>query len=312
MIFKNKSGDIRSGWKIALTFFMFFLTATIISVLFGMVASIILISKGSTNLSELQEFLSGNLGMFINSIINDGGLIFASIFLWKLLDKKKVSDMGITSINKGRKELFIGLLMGAFSITFVCILLLLFGDVKLVKPISEPNISLSLILGLISFIFVGFGEEIFGRAYIMSVLKQTKNKWVVLFVSSVIFAAMHLMNNSIGLLPMINLFLAGVLLGYMFMKTQNIWMSIGFHITWNYFQGYVCGFQVSGNEVSGIYQIKTTTNNIINGGGFGPEGGLVVTFILLILILAISVYYNNKKIEDFLYDNEGVGIIKYN
>ena len=89
-------------------------------------------------------------------------------------------------------------------------------------------------------------------------------------------------------------------------------MSIGFHITWNYFQGYVCGFQVSGNEVSGIYQIETTTNNIINGGGFGPEGGLVVTFILLILILAISVYYNNRKIQDFLYDNEEVGIIKYN
>ena len=105
MIFKNKSGDIRSGWKIALTFFMFFLTATIISVLFGMVSSIIFISKGSTTLSELQEFLSGSLGMFINSIINDGGLIFASIFLWKLLDKKKVSDMGITSIKKGRKEL---------------------------------------------------------------------------------------------------------------------------------------------------------------------------------------------------------------
>lgn len=312
MVFKNKKGHIRSGWKIALAYMLLYVIVTVINILFGIIIGIVSLAQGKNSMSMVEKFLSGDIGMLISCALNNTGFILASILLWKLLDKKKLQDMGIIGVKKGKKELFIGLLMGAVSITVVCILLLLFGGAKLINPISEPNISSSLLFGLVSFIFVGFGEEIFGRAYIMSVLKQTKNKWAIIFISSAIFSALHLLNNAIGILPLINLFLAGVLFGYMFMKSKNIWMPIGFHITWNYFQGYIWGFQVSGNEVNGAYKIKTITNNIINGGAFGPEGGLVVTFILLILLLFVRTYYRDEKVEDFIYNDDEIGIIKYN
>lgn len=312
MILKNNKGHIRCGWKILLTWLLLFAIITVVNICFGIVVGTVSVVKGNNNISELEKFLSGDIGILITCILNNSAFILASIFIWKLLDKKKVKDMGLISINKGKKELFIGLLMGALSITIVCIILLLFGGVQFVNPISKPNISTSLIYGLISFIFVGFGEEIFGRAYIMSVLKQTKNKWAIIFISSILFSALHLFNNAIGILSLINLFLAGVLFAYMFMKSNNIWMPIGFHITWNYFQGYIWGFQVSGNKVNGIYQIQTITNNIINGGEFGPEGGLVVTSILLISLFFVRFYYSNQKIENFIYNDEEIGIIKYN
>ena len=72
-----------------------------------------------------------------------------------------------------------------------------------------------------------------------------------------------------------------------FMKTENLWMCIGYHITWNYFQGDVFGFLVSGNVTDSIYTINTISPNIINGGSFGPEGGLVVTILLVITIFII-------------------------
>lgn len=312
MIFKNKEGHIRCGWKIILTYLLSFAIITVVNICLGIIIGVVYAVRGNNSLSELERFLGGDIGLLISCTLNNSGYILGSIFLWKLLDKKKVEDMGITSIRKGKKELLIGLLMGAVSITIVCIALLIFGDAQLVNSISEPKISLSALIGLVSFIFVGFGEEIFGRAYIMSILKQTKNKWAIILISSIIFAALHLFNNAIGILPLINLFLAGILFGYMFMKSNNIWMPIGFHITWNYFQGYIWGFQVSGNEVNGIYQVKTMSNNIINGGAFGPEGGLVVTFILIISLLFVRLYYRDKIIEDFIYNGEEIGLIKYN
>ncbi len=62
-------------------------------------------------------------------------------------------------------------------------------------------------------------------------------------------------------------------------------MCIGYHITWNYFQGDIFGFLVSGNVTDSIYTIRTINSNIINGGSFGPEGGIVVTALLIVTIL---------------------------
>lgn len=311
MIFKNKDNQIRSGWKIVLACLLFSLIIITINIIIGVIIGIVYAYKGTNDLSSVGNFLSGDLGMLISSLLNNGGFIITSILLWKLLDKKNIKDMGITNIKNGKKELLTGLIMGAVSITVVCIALLLLKQVKLTNSISSPNISVSPVIGLITFTLVGFGEEIFGRAYVMSVLKQTKNKWAIIIISSAIFSALHLFNNSIGILPVINLFIVGVLFGYMFMKSRNVWMPIGFHITWNYFQGYIWGFQVSGNEVKGLYQVEIVANNYINGGQFGPEGGLVVTFILLILFAIVGVYFKDKEIDNFLYEEE-VGIIKYN
>lgn len=84
------------------------------------------------------------------------------------------------------------------------------------------------------------------------------------------------------------------------MKSGNVWMPIGFHITWNYFQGYVLGFQVSGNDVMGIYQLDNIGNSFFNGGTFGPEGGIIVTVILIITFIIVGAYYKDKNIDDFL------------
>lgn len=71
-------------------------------------------------------------------------------------------------------------------------------------------------------------------------------------------------------------------------------MPIGYHITWNYFQGSVFGLPVSGNKSAGLYTSKLVEYNILNGGGFGPEGGLVVTAIIILSIALFAVYAKKK------------------
>ena len=136
----------------------------------------------------------------------------------------------------------------------------------------------------------------------MTVLKQTGNKWVAIIVSSIIFSVMHSLNPNMSILSYLNLFLVALLFAYMFLKSNNLWLPIGYHITWNYFQGYIFGFQVSGQSTESLYKLNVPVNNIITGGGFGPEGGLVVTFIIIIGYIYMWKFYkpqllgaNNKS-----------------
>ena len=304
MILKNKYSEVRSGWKIFLVFLLTYALSFTISLVIGMVLGLAFLTLGDGTLpfesKSIQNILSSDLGLMISTSLSNAIIILSCIMIWKIFDKKKVSGMGLTNLKEGYKEFISGLLFGAIAISIVAIILLLMGNVRLVNSVSKPQLSVALLEGLILFIFVGFGEEILGRAYIMSVLKQTRNKWLVLIISSVIFAILHLGNNGISILAFINLFLVGLLFGYMFMKSKNIWMPIGYHITWNYFQGYIWGFQVSGITTSGLYKIENINNNIINGGLFGPEGGLIVTIVTCIAFYIVYKYYSNNNIDEFI------------
>ena len=303
MIFKNKYNEVRSGWKILLVFLLSYALMFGLSMLVGIIMGIVLLIKGNGdylinfNLESTTEY---ELIFQITTSISNILLIISCIIIWKLFEKKKINKMGITSIKKGYKELAIGLVLGAITMSIVAVIIIAIGDVKLVNPISKPQVSISLLYGLIGFIFVGFGEEILSRGYIMSVLKQTRNKWLILIGPALIFAALHLGNEGIDVLAFINLFLVGVLFAYMFMKSKNIWMPIGYHITWNYFQGYIWGFGVSGISVNGLYKVENVTNNIINGGAFGPEGGIIVTIVTCLTFGIVYWFYKEEKIDDFI------------
>lgn len=314
MVFKNREKQVRSGWKILLNFIIGFSILLAVSTVIGMIVGVVVAGKGLNGdiqqiEMEMQKVLTSEFFIMFSIGLQNIALIVSSIIMWKAFEKKKLNKMGLTNIKESYKELLVGLALGAGTITLVTIILLLTGSVKLVNPLTDPNFSSSLLFGLISFILVGFGEEILGRGYIMSVLKQTKNRWAVIIISSIIFAALHLGNLSVAPLALINLFLVGILFGYMFMKSKNIWMPIGFHITWNYFQGYIWGFEVSGNEVSGLYQIERVKDSLINGGAFGPEGGLVVTVIIILTMIFVSRYYKDNKIDDFIVEEEKVNAV---
>jgi len=72
-------------------------------------------------------------------------------------------------------------------------------------------------------------------------------------------------------------------------------MPIGYHISWNYFQGYIFGFNVSGNAMRGIYN-AFPKNNFLSGGEFGLEGGIITTLVILITFLILFERY--RKVQE--------------
>lgn len=298
-MFKNKEGKIRSGWNIAFMMGASLSIITIISSVIMLMVTAILIARGDYDYQLLTYSQLGeqiiNLAYTALSFVQEIVLIAVPIIAWKLIMKRPLSNMGLTPLKSHHKELTVGLLFGIVSISIVFLALIVTGNAQVIS--WKPHFSYKQLVYLFLYIFVGFAEEILGRGYIMSVLRQTRNIPVIVIVSSIIFSLLHSLNPGIGILPYINLILVGVLFAYMYLKSGNLWMCIGYHITWNYFQGYVYGFKVSGTETDGIITTEFSSSNLLNGGAFGPEGGLFVTIVILLGFLYVHYYYRNSNFD---------------
>lgn len=298
-ILKNKENKFRSGWQILLILSIVGLATIIVSFVEGMILFILNIDS----INGPQGIIIENIEKLISSfnmpmlLMQEIIVIAACILCWKLIIKQPLKNMGLKSIKKHSKELLCGLGLGALSITLVFIFIIATGNAKVTS--WTPSFSGDTFIYLILYILVGFAEEILGRGYIISLMKQTRNIPLMVGVSAVIFSLMHILNYSFSLIPFINIVLIGVVFALMYIWSGNLWMCIGYHITWNYFQGNVFGFPVSGMGSNGIITTIYSENNIINGGGFGPEGGLAVTAIIMAGLLFVRWYYKGK-VSNFL------------
>lgn len=296
-MFKNKEGKIRSGWKIAAVLAIYDVLVTFFSILAGIIIGIRYYFNPTDFDYESVINSINEYGKIIENIV----LILLIVIVWTKFIKRPLSNMGLTSFKKDYKDFIGGLLFGIVMISIVFVILLVSGNASVDS--WQPKFSSGILLWLIIFISVGFGEEILARGYIMSVLRQTKNLPMVVIIPSAIFALLHIFNPGVRVLPIINIFLVGVLFSYMYIKSGNIWMPIGYHITWNFFMGNIYGFKVSGMDTASLISTNLGSNTIISGGDFGPEGGLVVTVITLLGFVFVKFYYRNST-YDFMEDSK--------
>lgn len=312
-IFINKFGKLRSGWKIAIILAMNYGFQVAFGIIAGLGIMIYLLASGNFTLENPQLISQITSSPGFNTLFQIIGTIIMLISIYlvlKLIDKKHFKDIGLVSIKKGFKPLCYGLLFGALSMTLVFVILLATKNIELSNSIINPQFSWSTLTGFIMYILVGLNEELFSRGYCMMALSQTGKRWVSVVLSALIFSALHLGNPNVKILGLINIFLVGILFSYMVIKTNNIWMAVGYHITWNYFQGNIFNFPVSGlNKSSGLYRINVINDNLLTGGAFGPEAGIVVTLILIISIIILKFYKgDNTSAELFSQSSEKIDI----
>jgi hypothetical protein len=72
---------------------------------------------------------------------------------------------------------------------------------------------------------------------------------------------------------------AGLLLGAAYKWSGTLWVPIGIHWAWNFFQGPVFGFAVSGNDTPSLIKPVIEGPDWLTGGPFGAEAS-VPAFIL--------------------------------
>jgi membrane protease YdiL (CAAX protease family) len=181
----------------------------------------------------------------------------------------------------------------------VLLLELLFGWTEFVGwawQIDGPSKALSgLFSGLGAFILVGFSEEILSRGYHLQNLRDGLNLRWALFISSGIFAVLHAANPNSSWISTLGILLAGYFLAYGWLRTGQLWLSIGLHIGWNFFEGTVFGFPVSGLRSAGLIRHQVDGPELITGGAFGPEAGLIILPAMALGVLLIYLYTRSSS-----------------
>lgn len=154
-----------------------------------------------------------------------------------------------------------------------------------------------LILYFIAFMIQGFNEELMMRGFFMNAYAARKGMMKAILLNSVLFALLHLGNDGISVLAMLNLILAGISFSLMAAYFDNIIVCSAAHTMWNFAQGNIFGVLVSGIYLpTSVLSFKNNSGwGLLNGGAFGLEGGFAVTVVELACIVLLCYLYQRKK-----------------
>ncbi len=125
------------------------------------------------------------------------------------------------------------------------------------------------------FFLVGVAEEVLTRGILFRLLEQGLGTWAALGLSAVLFGLGHRGNPGATTQSSLALALeAGVLLAAAYVATRSLWLPIGLHAAWDFFEGPVYGAHVSGIALPSVLQASFPGPAWLTGGAFGPEAGV--------------------------------------
>jgi membrane protease YdiL (CAAX protease family) len=120
-------------------------------------------------------------------------------------------------------------------------------------------------------------EELLFRGVLFLSVEKWFGSWVALVVSSLVFGLTHLANPQATLEGALFISVeAGILLASAIMVTRRLWLSIGFHMAWNYTQQAIFSGIVSGNDAApGLIRSTIKGPDYLTGGNFGVEASVL-------------------------------------
>lgn len=267
---------ISQGWLRAL---IYFLAVSLIVYVFQI--------AGSFVMNELKPGTeTGDNSVLAFGIFYSVMGICIVLFTWlmrKFVDRKSFESLGFTW--KGySNEAGLGFFAALALLGIGSMILVTSGYLSFIAATFNGG---SLLLEIAIMIIVAIVEELLFRGYLLNNLMQSMNKWGALSITAALFSLFHGSNPDVTLFAVINIFLAGVLLGINYIFTKSLWFSIFFHFAWNYFQGPVLGYDVSGLKLTSLLQQSMSGPETWTGGPFGFEGSLLcpLLFIAAIIIL---------------------------
>jgi membrane protease YdiL (CAAX protease family) len=286
---------LRAGWRLLVQSGIMVVVAIVLSIGGSIiVAGIALINSDLMAGGSIPETLLLGLTIVI-------ALPAVSLSVWiarRGLDHRSFTSLGLELKAPAARDLLVGFLIPAplFALIFIAQWGLGWLTIEGWGWAEGSSVltMLGVALGLIGFFAVGFYEELLFRGYYLQNLKEGTGLAIALFLSSALFALAHLGNFSSSIASSIGILAAGYFLAYGWLRTRSLWLPIGLHIGWNFFQGPIFGFAVSGTPTPSIVVHTVEGPELLTGGGFGPEAGLIVLPLMALGSVLIWLYTRGR------------------
>ena len=295
-LFLNKNDKrLKAGWRILLFLLIFWTLASLIFIikpLFGNIGK--------------REFLQ-DYSLLIVAILAASATT-ATLIARRFLDKKSFVSLGLKISKQTVKDVLFGFLLSGLMAGLFFVVLLLFNliefnglglsnsalvgaepssFVQLMKTVTVGSLSLL----LLEHVLVGYWEELAFRGYLLQNMVEGLGFKVAVVLSCLVYGLIHAANPNAGILSSVIIVLFGFLRIYGYTLTKMLWLSMGMHIGWNFFQGPIFGFAASGHRKASVIDITIISNNDwLTGGEFGPEGSVLIIPIIFLALFAMRVY----------------------
>lgn len=301
--YNTAEGRIRAGVRVL---FYGGTVLILVSLILGIAGAALLrqISQDASQVTQADmDQLEALLVPFWYALVSTGVAVGLLPVFSRYVDRRRFADYGLW-LHDGAwwRDLAFGAALGAGLMALVFLAEWALGWVTVSGTLVTTGGAFwpGLAMWLLAFVGISIWEEVTFRGYIMLNLAEGFNlprigvrgavvlAWVV---SSIIFGLLHGFNPNASLISNINLSVAGLFLGLGFLLTRNLAIPLGLHLTWNFFQGVVFGFPVSGidRDVT-VVAIEQGGPTLWTGGAFGPEAGLI-GLVAIALGMALTVGY---------------------
>ncbi len=209
----------------------------------------------------------------------------ANALSMRFFERAGLTAIGLGWNKAGVRNLLVGLGGGAGSACLV-----LAGPVALglasfrAVPGSEPHARTFLFV-MVILLFGAIGEEMLFRGYAFQSLIAVVGPAATVLPVGILFGLMHAGNLGVTRIGIVNTALWGILLGYAFLRSGDLWLPIGLHLGWNWMLP-VFGVNLSGftMDVTG-YALDWRIGPLWSGGAYGPEGGLLTSGVVVLLFV---------------------------
>ena len=269
--FNEAEGRLRAGWRILL----FFLALGIIgnALVFGIQALI----GGRPAPGLGRDFLMVGMLAIVMTVLLPFGR--------RLLDKRSTVSLGLRLDGLAVKDLLFGWVLSGIMAAIFFFTLHLTGLLQVDDFAWNGSAWLWPLLGyFVLHVLVGWWEELFFRGYLFDNFVAGMGTMAAIVVSCILYGVVHMVNPNASLLSGTIIVLFGFLRLFGLLSTKQLWLSMGMHMGWNFFQGPVFGFGASGHDTAHLVDHTLQGPAWLTGGEFGPEAS-VLTIPLIFLAL---------------------------
>ncbi|EGG28034.1 hypothetical protein PH30N_04962 [Cutibacterium modestum 30N] len=219
---------------------------------------------------------------------------FAGVWLalWAWMRFVEQRPMNCLGFRGHSNDVWIGVAIAVAILVIDVVVMTTSGQVTMLWARPSAMAVVLIVAAILLFLVQGCAEEVVLRGYIM---QSVAAKWGIpagLAIQAVVFAALHGANPGTTWVALVNVAGFGLMLGLLVVWRGNLLVAMGFHTVWNWLQGMVLGFDVSGLEFnqSVLTTVRTTGSHPwLTGGTFGAEGSIISTIVLVILVTGLLV-----------------------
>jgi len=229
--------------------------------------------------------------------------------------RPNLKEAGIDIDFRWVREFGIGSLVGFVAIALIFLIEWMSGDIEILgfgwERIGTSFWAFPILVYLFQMLSIGFYEELISRSYLVTNFKEgftvgkinpTKATILAILASSSVFGLAHAANPNATIFAVLNIIFAGIMLAIPFVITGRLSYSVGLHFSWNFFQGGIFGFRVSGIPIrNSMVDIQQNGNPIWTGGNFGPEGGIIGLLAILLISFFFLIYFKKKNEKIYLH-----------